>query len=281
MEVQFLKKLILHRSNIRGRNESQNIEGCSEQNCRQPLPISPKPSSLDPSSIPNPFHLFSTRLQLIFTGPTQHIYRPIIFPFTLQPNDTPLALKHHHSFCIIFLPSHVLMPAVFQFPCKLAPLANSQHTSHASLALHASRFSCKKAPHLQINLLQISWLSAAPGDVLPVAHLLQKGSQLAVAKELPLAIKSHIKFTKRGGNERKKFGKKGPAGFLQGVRHFRSKKARKRKALRSERESYFQRGEGLPKRQEKKTRKRLLCSKRKDRKALVVFFFIFILYFEI
>ena len=32
MEVYFLKKLILHRSDIRGRNESQNIEKCSKIN---------------------------------------------------------------------------------------------------------------------------------------------------------------------------------------------------------------------------------------------------------
>ena len=41
MEVYFLNKLILYQSDIRGRNESQNIEGCSEQNCRRPLLISP------------------------------------------------------------------------------------------------------------------------------------------------------------------------------------------------------------------------------------------------
>ena len=41
MEVYFLKKLNLHQSDICGRNESQNIEGCSEQNDRKTLLIPP------------------------------------------------------------------------------------------------------------------------------------------------------------------------------------------------------------------------------------------------
>ena len=69
MEVYFLKKLILHRSDIRGRNESQNIEGCLEQNYRRPLLIPPLCTSqahfLQSKLIFfNPSHSFETRPML-------------------------------------------------------------------------------------------------------------------------------------------------------------------------------------------------------------------------
>ena len=55
MEVYFLKKLILHRSDIRGRNESQNIEGCLGAKLQKPLLIPPLAPPKPISFYPSPF----------------------------------------------------------------------------------------------------------------------------------------------------------------------------------------------------------------------------------
>ena len=55
MEVYFLKKLILHRSDIRGRNESQNIGECSGAKLQEPLLIPPFAPPKPISFYPSPF----------------------------------------------------------------------------------------------------------------------------------------------------------------------------------------------------------------------------------
>ena len=93
VEVYFLKQLILHRSNILGRNENQNIEGCSEQNCRKSLLIPP---------LHLPAHFFETPTQF-----KAHL-RPIIILFFWGPNR-PTDWSTAATLC----PTHMITASLF------------------------------------------------------------------------------------------------------------------------------------------------------------------------
>ena len=108
MEVYFLKKLILHRSNIRERNESQNIGGCSGAKLQEPLLIPPfctsqahflqsKPISFNPSPLPSTwptFHLhFQAQTKAQCNGPTLSLS----FLFFFSKLQLTCHFCHHHS----------------------------------------------------------------------------------------------------------------------------------------------------------------------------------------
>ena len=130
MEVYFLKKLILHRSEIRGRNESQNIEGYSEQNCRKSLLIPP---------LHLPAHFFETPAQF-----KVHL-RPIIILLKpkqvslLRPSSSLLDLQSK-------LPRETHEPhAQPSFPASLVhqstPCPCTRGSSNTSTSQHASGIS--------------------------------------------------------------------------------------------------------------------------------------------
>ena len=101
MEVYFLKKLILHRSNIRGRNESQNIEGCSGAKLQEPLLIPPLAPPKSISFYPNPFLSAQDQFQPIMA----HFPPPFLWP-KLKPN----AATHFLFFLFLFLFFSFLSP---------------------------------------------------------------------------------------------------------------------------------------------------------------------------
>ena len=131
MEVYFLKKLILHRSDILGRNKSQNIEGCSEQNCRKSLLIPP---------LHLPAHFFETPAQF---RPRAH-FCCVFGAWTLarqleDPSGQPNSLKAQ-QICLVCTMPRVDLPvsslarqvcvALFLLkPCT----AYAMHTSLADL----------------------------------------------------------------------------------------------------------------------------------------------------
>ena len=118
MEVYFLKKLILHRSEILGRNESQNIEGCLGAKLQEPLLIPPLAPPKPISFYPNPFLSAQDQFQPIIA----HFPPPFSWP-KLKPN----AATHFPFFFLFFFFSFLFFPHLpitspFLLPCYQPPL---------------------------------------------------------------------------------------------------------------------------------------------------------------
>ena len=118
MEVYFLKKLILHRSDIRGRNESQNIEECSEAKLQttsthfaQTLFLQ---LQLNPSPIPSPFWAqFKSELRPKLGQHGPKSTKPFPF-FSFYFFFPPLAVS---SYCFSAIPRlHQLLFRAAPFP---------------------------------------------------------------------------------------------------------------------------------------------------------------------
>ena len=133
MEVYFLKKLILHRSDICGRNESQNIEKCSEAKLQiafthfaQALFLQPQ---LNPSPIPPPFWAqFKSELRpkLGQHGPKSTRSFPFFFTFFLFP---PLAWTIIIFYMIFLLPCTCLAAHPMPLLCSPSQPSLDQWTS--------------------------------------------------------------------------------------------------------------------------------------------------------
>ena len=106
MEVYFLKKLILHRSDIRERNESQNIEGCSGAKLLEPLLIPPLAPPKPISFYPNPFLSVQDQFQPIMA----HFPPPFLWP-----KPKPNAATHFPFFFFSF--PHLPITSPFLLPC--------------------------------------------------------------------------------------------------------------------------------------------------------------------
>ena len=141
MEVYFLKKLILYRSDIRGRNESQNIEKCSEAKLQEPLLIPPLAPPKPISFYPNPFLSAQDQFQPItahfpppFLWPkpkpnaaTHFLFFPFPFPFLFFsfPTCPSLPPFFSHAISLFLQPPYLLQSApspitfLFLLPCKL------------------------------------------------------------------------------------------------------------------------------------------------------------------
>ena len=139
MEVYFLKKLIFHRSEIRGRNESQKIEECLEAKLQtafthfaQALFLQPQ---LNPSPIPPPFWAqFKSELRpkLGQHGPKRTKTFPFFLHFFLP---TCLANLHHQQLVSLTTCFWLLLHfvACFSFSCELPDFCFS-HTNAFSLS---------------------------------------------------------------------------------------------------------------------------------------------------
>ena len=114
MEVYFLKKLILHRSDIRGRNESQNIEGCSGAKLQEPLLIPPLAPPKPISFYPSPFLSAQDQFQPIMA----HFPPPFLWP-----KPKPNAATHFPSLFFLSFPflffsfPHLPITSPFLLPC--------------------------------------------------------------------------------------------------------------------------------------------------------------------
>ena len=141
MEVYFLKKLILQRSNIRGRNESQNIKLCSKQNYRSHC-------SFLPLHLLSPFsstqaHSFQPRTNSSPSWPTSHLH------FLVQ---TEAQCNNPFSFPFLFLsPTCPSLP--FFFSHATSPLTTTLPPTTSPLSHHFLLFlPCKlPSPHLPIT----------------------------------------------------------------------------------------------------------------------------------
>ena len=116
MEVYFLKKLILHRSDICGRNESQNIEGCSGAKLQEPLLIPPLAPPKPISFYPSPF--LSTQDQ--FKPIMAHFPPPFSWPKP-KPNAATHFLFFPFPFLFFSFP-HLPITSPFLLPCYQPPL---------------------------------------------------------------------------------------------------------------------------------------------------------------
>ena len=107
MEVYFLKKLILHRSKIHGRNESQNIEWCSGAKLQEPLLIPPFARPKPISFYPSPFLSAQDQFQPIMT----HFPPPFSWPKPTPNATTHFLFFSFFSFSFLFFP-----PLAHHFP---------------------------------------------------------------------------------------------------------------------------------------------------------------------
>ena len=117
MEVYFLKKLILHRSDIRGRNESQNIEGCSGAKLQEPLLIPPLAPPKPISFYPSPFLSAQDQFQPIMA----HFPPPFSWP---KPKPNAATHFPFFSFHFLFFP-----PLAHHFPLS-SPMLPASSYSH-------------------------------------------------------------------------------------------------------------------------------------------------------
>ena len=114
MEVYFLKKLILYRSNIFGRNKSQNIEGCSGAKLQEPLLIPPLAPPKPISFYPSPFLSAQDQFQPIMA----HFPPPFSWP-----KPKPNAATHFLFFSFLSFPflffsfPHLPITSPFLLPC--------------------------------------------------------------------------------------------------------------------------------------------------------------------
>ena len=129
MEVYFLKKLILHRSDIRGRNESRNIGGCSGAKLQEPLLIPPFAPPKPISFYPSPFLSAQDQFQPIMA----HFPPPFSWP-----KPKPNAATHFFffsflsfSFLFFFSPTCPSLPPFF---------------SHATSPSYSHPTSCNQPP---------------------------------------------------------------------------------------------------------------------------------------
>ena len=118
MKVYFLKKLILHRSDTRGRNESQNTKRCSEQNCRRLL-IPPLP----------PLH----HVQTCFFFKLLHAY--VTFQHAMHVSSLPMPCTAVSPTLMPLFPAHqctrdCLLPSLFT---NLPAWVDAQHTTPTAL----------------------------------------------------------------------------------------------------------------------------------------------------
>ena len=164
MEVYFLKKLILYRSDIRGRNESQNIEGCSGAKLQEPLLIPPLAPPKPISFYPSPF--LSTHFPPPFSWPKPKSNAATHFPFL--------------SFSFLFFSFLFFPPLAHHFPLSSpmlpTPLIATLPPTISPLSYHFSLSSPMQTP------------------ITPLAH--HAGSPL---KTPPLAIKATKKEKKGVG----------------------------------------------------------------------------------
>ena len=155
MEVYFLKKLILHRSDIRGRNESQNIKGCSGVKLQEPLLIPPLAPPKPISFYPNPFLLAQDQFQPIMA----HFPPPFSWP-----KPKPNAVTHFlFFFSFLSFPFHFFPPLAHHFPLSSPMLLASSYSHPTSCNQPPSASSpitfpfflpCKlPSPHLPITFL--------------------------------------------------------------------------------------------------------------------------------
>ena len=143
MEVYFLKKLILHRSDIRGRNESQNIEGCSGAKLQEPLLIPPFAPPKPISFYPSPFLSAQDQFQPIMA----HFPPPFSWP-KLKPNAATHFPFLSFSFLFLFFP--FLSPLAHHFPLSSpmlpAPLTATLPPAISPLSHHFSLSSPMQTP---------------------------------------------------------------------------------------------------------------------------------------
>ena len=172
MEVYFLKKLNLHRSDIRGRNESQNIERCSGAKLHEPLLIPPLAPPKPISFYPSPFLSAQDQFQPImahfpppFSWPKPKPNAATHFPFLFFSFLFFPPLAHHFPLSSPMLPAPLtatLPPAISPLQPPLPSLslffshANSHHPTCPSLFPFSSPCFLheqppKHPPHLQIS----------------------------------------------------------------------------------------------------------------------------------
>ena len=167
MEVYFLKKLILHRSDIRGRNESRNIGGCSGAKLQEPLLIPPFAPPKPISFYPSPFLSAQDQFQPImahfpppFSWPkpkpnaATHFLFFLFFLFLffsfLSPTCPSLPPFFSHATSLFLQPPYLLQSAPFSLLSHHFPLSSPMQTPITPLAHHFPFFpllvSCMNSP---------------------------------------------------------------------------------------------------------------------------------------
>ena len=150
MEVYFLKKLILHRSDIRGRNESQNIGECSGAKLQEPLLIPPFAPPKPISFYPSPFLSAQDQFQPIMA----HFPPPFLWP-----KPKPNAATHFLFFLFLFFsflsPTCPSLPFFFSHATSLflqPPYLPQSAPSASSPITFPFLLPCKlPSPHLPIT----------------------------------------------------------------------------------------------------------------------------------
>ena len=145
MKVYFLKKLILHRSDIRGRNESRNIRGCSGAKLQEPLLIPPFAPPKPISFYPNPFLSAQDQFQPIMA----HFPPPFSWP-----KPKPNAATHFPFFFSFFSFSFLFFPPLahhfpLSSPMLPAPLTATLPPTISPLSHHFPLFSSPCFMHEQ------------------------------------------------------------------------------------------------------------------------------------
>ena len=187
MEVYFLKKLILHRSDIRGRNESQNIEGCSEAKLQEPLLIPPFAPPKPISFYPSPFLSAQDQFQPIMA----HFPPPFSWP-----KPKPNAATH-----FLFFPFPFLSPTCPSLPPFLLPCCQPLPTATlppaiSPLSHHFPFFSPMQTPitplahHFPIFPLLVSCMNS-PLNTLPTCKPAAKTSCWQPLEDPSVGYKSH------------------------------------------------------------------------------------------
>ena len=202
MEVYFLKKLILHRSDIFGRNESQNIEGCSGAKLQEPLLIPPFAPPKPISFYPSPFLSAQDQFQPIMAHfpppfswpklkPNAATHFPFLFFSFLSPTCLSLPFFFSHAASLFLQPPYLLQPAhsPITFPFLLLCILPSSHL-HITFPFFFSFLS----PHLPIISL---FFSHAAGLFLQPPYLLQPApSPITFPFILPCKLSSpHLPIT--------------------------------------------------------------------------------------
>ena len=173
-----MKKLILYRSDVHGRNESQNIEECSEQNCRKSLLIPP---------LQLPAHFFETPAQFkAHFRPNQQRTRPNSKPF---PCVKPTNGTAQQPF--FFLPKlphvHGLYPMISCLHCRPGNVTSLLQNGHARDCFSPTCLAAQQAaPHASLTS---AW--PFPSCSIPMeTHLHQNARKSAVSahkQQLPVA----------------------------------------------------------------------------------------------